>query len=197
MRYYVGSDHLGTPKVITDNTGTIVRQMEYDSWGVKISDTNAGFDLPVGFAGGIPDDATGLVRFGLRDYEPGTGRWAAKDPIFFRGGQWNLYAYVRNSPINRKDRSGLASCNYYFQYPPTSEDLVREEGEDALNAAGLAKSADDATEEAKEIIDKTLNSRLSDIPDAIPPGTKSGFWPADISLTIYSIGKFIWNKIWH
>src|SRR6266540_3887473 len=63
VRYYVGSDHLGTPKVITDNTGAIVRQMEYDSWGVKTSDVgDTSFDLPVGFAGGIPDDATGLVR---------------------------------------------------------------------------------------------------------------------------------------
>lgn len=72
MRYYVGSDHLGTPKVITDNTGTIMRQMEYDSWGVKIpgSDTNPGFDLPVGFAGGIPDDATGLVCLSI--LTPGT-----------------------------------------------------------------------------------------------------------------------------
>ncbi|RJP19803.1 MAG: hypothetical protein C4529_10605 [Deltaproteobacteria bacterium] len=109
VRYYVASDHLGTPKVITDNTGTIVRQVEYDSWGVKISDTNPGFDLPVGFAGGIHDDTTGLVRFGFRDYEPGTGRWAAKDPIFFRGGL-NLYQYARNNPVNRLDRSGL--CNY-------------------------------------------------------------------------------------
>jgi RHS repeat-associated protein len=106
-RYYVGSDHLGTPKVITDNTGNIIRQMEYDSWGVKISDTNPSFDLPVGFSGGIPDDATGIVRFGYRDYEPGTGRWMAKDPIFFRGRQPNLYAYSLNDPVNWKDSNGL------------------------------------------------------------------------------------------
>ena len=31
VRYYVASDHLGTPKVITDNTGVIVRQLEYNS----------------------------------------------------------------------------------------------------------------------------------------------------------------------
>jgi RHS repeat-associated protein len=110
-RYYVGSDHLGTPKVVTDNTGTIVRQVEYDSWGVKISDTNPGFDIPVGFAGGIPDDATGLVRFGFRDYEPATGRWTAKDPIFFRGGQFNLFGYAGNDPVNLKDPSGLCIEN--------------------------------------------------------------------------------------
>ena len=105
VRYYVGSDHLGTPKVITDNTGNVLRVLEYDSWGVKISDTNPGFDLPVGFAGGIPDDATGLVRFGFRDYEPATGRWAAKDPIFFKGGL-NLFQYCGNDTVNFKDPSG-------------------------------------------------------------------------------------------
>lgn len=95
VRYYVGSDHLGTPKVITDNTGTAIKIWEYGSWDVRttILDNDPTLDLPVGFAGGIPDDATGLVRFGFRDYEPASGRWAAKDPIFFRGGL-NLYQYV-------------------------------------------------------------------------------------------------------
>lgn len=107
VRYYVGSDHLGTPKVITDNTGTAIKIWEYDSWGVRttILDNDATLDLPVGFAGGIPDDATGLVRFGLRDYEPAAGRWAAKDPIFFRGGL-NLFQYCGNDPVNFKDPSG-------------------------------------------------------------------------------------------
>ena len=73
VRYYVASDHLGTPKVIKDNTGVIVRQLEYNPCGVKINDSSdTSFDLPVGFAGWIPDDATGLVRFGFRDQEPGT-----------------------------------------------------------------------------------------------------------------------------
>jgi RHS repeat-associated protein len=107
-RYYVGSDHLGTPKVVTDNTGAVVKMYEYDSWGSRtvLADYDPTLDLPVGFAGGIPDDATGLVRFGFRDYEPGTGRWAAKDPIFFRGGQANLFQYVLNNPVNLIDPTG-------------------------------------------------------------------------------------------
>jgi len=39
--------------------------------------------LPVGFAGGIPDEATGLVRFGYRDYDPATGRFTARDPLLY------------------------------------------------------------------------------------------------------------------
>jgi hypothetical protein len=47
-----------------------------------------------------------LVRFGARDYEPETGRWTAKDPIRFGGGDANLYAYVGNNPINPIDPTG-------------------------------------------------------------------------------------------
>ncbi len=48
------------------------------------------------------------VTFGARDYEPLTGRWIQKDPILFRGGQANLYVYVGDDPVNRRDPSGLA-----------------------------------------------------------------------------------------
>jgi RHS repeat-associated protein len=40
------------------------------------------------------------VRFGIRDYDPETGRWTAKDPIRFLGGDTNLYGYVLDDPIN-------------------------------------------------------------------------------------------------
>ncbi len=115
-RYYVATDQLGTPKAVTDAAGAVIKTVEYDAWGVEVSDSNPTFDLPLGFAGGIADGATGTVRFGFRDYEAGTGRWAAKDPIFFRSGQYNLYGYVRNDPVKYKDPSGLGPLEVYI--PP-------------------------------------------------------------------------------
>src|SRR5690606_36494049 len=64
-------------------------------------------DIPFGFAGGIYDRDTGLIRFGMRDYDPETGRWTSKDPILFAGGDTNLYGYVMNDPINFVDPTGL------------------------------------------------------------------------------------------
>jgi uncharacterized protein RhaS with RHS repeats len=47
------------------------------------------------------------VHFGYRDYEPASGRWTARDPILFDGGQGNLYAYVANNPVMGRDPWGL------------------------------------------------------------------------------------------
>jgi RHS repeat-associated protein len=105
LTYRILSDHLGSPRLVIDTRdGRIVQQLEYDVWGNVLQDTNPGFQ-PFGFAGGIYDQHTGLVRFGARDYDPGTGRWTAKDPIRFDGGL-NLYGYAGNDPVNYFDPNG-------------------------------------------------------------------------------------------
>jgi RHS repeat-associated protein len=105
--YRIVSDHLGSPRMVVDvTTGAIVQRMDYDEFGQVITDSNPGFQ-PFGFAGGLYDRDTKLVRFGARDYDAETGRWAAKDPIGFSGGDTNLYGYVLNDPVNEIDPSGL------------------------------------------------------------------------------------------
>ncbi len=86
-------------------TGAIADRMRYDEYGQVLEDTNPGFQ-PFGYAGGLYDPDTGLVRFGARDYDPEIGRWLAKDPIRFEGKQNNFYAYVENDPINYADPNG-------------------------------------------------------------------------------------------
>ncbi len=105
--YRLIKDHLGSPRLVIDAaSGTIVQRLDYDVWGRVILDTNPGFQ-PFGFAGGLYDKDTGLVRFGARDYDSETGRWTAKDPILFAGGDANLYGYVQNDPVNWVDTNGL------------------------------------------------------------------------------------------
>jgi RHS repeat-associated protein len=72
-----------------------------------INDSAPAFALPFGFAGGLYDTDTGLVRFGYRDYDPEIGRWTAKDPIGFAGGNTDLYGYVLNDSVNLVDPLGL------------------------------------------------------------------------------------------
>ena len=108
ITYRIVSDHLGSPRLvvnIADNT--VAQAMDYDVWGNVSQDSNPGFQ-PFGFAGGLYDPDTKLVRFGARDYDAQTGRWTAKDPIQFNGGDTNLYGYVANDPVNWVDSLGLA-----------------------------------------------------------------------------------------
>jgi RHS repeat-associated protein len=107
ITYRIISDHLGSPRIIIDTaTGAIAQQIDYDEFGNITQDTNPAFQ-PFGFAGGIYDQHTKLTRFGARDYDAGTGRWTAKDPIRFDGDGTNLYGYTLNDPINKIDSSGL------------------------------------------------------------------------------------------
>jgi RHS repeat-associated protein len=107
VTYRILSDPLGSPRlVVNSSTGAIAEQVTYDEFGNVLSDTNPGFQ-PFGFAGGLYDQDTKLVRFGARDYNPSVGRWTAKDPIRFNGGDTNLYGYVVNDPLNKIDPHGL------------------------------------------------------------------------------------------
>lgn len=89
--------------------GSIVQRTEYDAFGNIVFDSvDPGFRrLPFGFAGGLLDKDTGLLRFGARDYDPSVARWTAKDPLGINAGDPNLYAYVLNDPVNLLDPLGL------------------------------------------------------------------------------------------
>jgi YD repeat-containing protein len=78
VTYRIVSDYLGSARLIVNTTdGAIAQRMDYDEFGNVIADTNPGFQ-PFGFAGGLYDPDTGLIRFGTRDYDPSTGRWTAE-----------------------------------------------------------------------------------------------------------------------
>jgi len=106
VTYRIVSDHLGSVRLVVNTIdGSIAQRMDYDEFGVVTNDINPGFQ-PFGFAGGIYDQNTKLTRFGARDYDAETGRWTAKDPIRFAGGDPNLYGYVLSNPIAFIDPSG-------------------------------------------------------------------------------------------
>ena len=108
VTYRIIKDHLGSPRVVVDTaTNTVAQEMEFDEFGRVTKDTSPGFQ-PFGFAGGLYDRDTGLVRFGARDYDASIGRWVSKDPIGFGGQESNLYLYSSGDPIGRSDAIGLS-----------------------------------------------------------------------------------------
>ena len=112
--YYLHYDQVGTLKAISNNQHQIVKEITYDTFGNILQDTNKNIKVPFGFAGGLHDTDTKLVHFGYREYDPYTGKWTAKDPIDFGGGDSNLYGYVLGDPVGFIDPEGLMSMKPVF-----------------------------------------------------------------------------------
>lgn len=104
-KFRIISDYLGSVRMVVSSAGVVQQVMEHDEFGRVLQDTNSGV-TPFGYAGGLYDSQSGLVRFGVRDYDPETGRFTSKDPIGFNGGDANLYGYVLNNPANFVDPNG-------------------------------------------------------------------------------------------
>lgn len=152
VTYRIITDHLGSPRlVVNTSSGAITQRMDYDSFGNVTADTNPGFQ-PFGFAGGLYDADTRLVRFGARDYDAEAGRWTAKDPLLFRAGDANLYAYAFDDPVNFTDPSGLAG---WFLKTPVGRWLAGLFSDTAASSCGNAsqgESPDIANEAIQSVI---------------------------------------------
>jgi len=107
QKYYLHYDQVGTLKAISNSKQRIIKKITYDTYGNILFESNKKFSVPFGFAGGLYDHDTKLTQFGYRDYDAYTGKWTAKDPIDFGGGDSNLYGYVLGDPVDFVDPSGL------------------------------------------------------------------------------------------
>ena len=103
-RYYHG-DALGSIIAVSDGNGNIVGSKKYDHWGNVTAST--GTTPQFGYTGREPD-ATGLVYYRNRYYDPQIGRFTQPDPKGFIDGI-NRYTYVMNSPVSYVDPWGLSA----------------------------------------------------------------------------------------
>ena len=154
--YYLTYDQVGSPRVVANTSGVIMKQLDYDSFGNIITDTNPTFTIPFGFAGGLHDHDTGLIRFGYRDYDPDIGRWTAKDPIGFKAGDSNLYGYVLGDPINKVDTNGLWINTPEYMYDKDFWKLLAEVPLTYFQATGGLSPAGNRV--IKELFNLLINS---------------------------------------
>jgi RHS repeat-associated protein len=109
--YFYARDHLGSVRELTDTSGTVRADYAYDPFGRR-SKVSGDLDADFGFAGMFWSPEANLALTHFRAYDPNLGRWLSRDPLRHaevKEGP-NMYAYVRNEPIGRRDPSGLI-CN--------------------------------------------------------------------------------------
>jgi RHS repeat-associated protein len=107
--YYVHTDHLGTPRVITDGN-IVIWRWESDPFGTAAAQEDPDGDLTdftynLRFPGQYYDEETGLHYNYFRTYDPSTGRYLESDPIGLEGGL-NTYGYALQNPLMYTDPTG-------------------------------------------------------------------------------------------
>ncbi|MBI5694878.1 MAG: RHS repeat protein [Nitrospirae bacterium] len=113
--YYYHNDHLGTPRKMTDGSGSVVWSAEYTVFGKAVVASESTVTNNLWFPGQYFDEETGLHYNFHRYYDPETGRYVEADPIGLRGGR-NLYTYGSGDPMNMVDYDGMA-----YRRPTSSE----------------------------------------------------------------------------
>ncbi len=100
---WLTTDHLGTPRLGTNNTHQVVWRWTGDAFGTAMPDSDPDSNgthtrIENRFAGQYHDNETGLHYNGFRHYSPATGRYMSSDPIGLAGGM-NTYGYAAGNPL--------------------------------------------------------------------------------------------------
>ena len=114
----VASDGQGNTAALYDmEDASLAATYEYGVFGepLRASGPFAAVN-PFRFSTKYEDPESGRLNFGVRIYDPPTGRWLSLDPIGEEGGI-NLYAFVGNNPVNLVDPWGLSEWGLYEPNP--------------------------------------------------------------------------------
>ena len=139
--YYFLNDRLGTPQLMTDDTGTVVWEASYQPFGEATVNPKSNVVNNFRFPGQYYDQETGLHYNYHRYYDPRIGRYLRADPshtiqpegvgipylfpfVLYSPQELNCYTYVVNNPIMSSDPFGLARYFVFWQMKSVSAVVI-------------------------------------------------------------------------
>ncbi|MES2280545.1 MAG: RHS repeat-associated core domain-containing protein, partial [Pseudomonadota bacterium] len=132
--FAIHSDHLGSPRLMTNDLNVAVWQWPYSAFGEtkptgvlratpnpNVAITNqpvllratAATEMNLRFPGQYADIEAGNFYNYLREYDAATGRYRQSDPIGLNGGL-NRFGYVEGNPLGDIDPFGLEPVGHHF-----------------------------------------------------------------------------------
>ena len=118
QHFAVHTDHLNTPRRLTDSARRVRWQWAYSGYGETAPQaltlpTVANVAYNLRFPGQV-DDGNGLFYNWHRFYHPASGRYVSADPIGLNGG-WNRFAYVGGNALSGVDPTGLMTFESWWE----------------------------------------------------------------------------------
>jgi RHS repeat-associated protein len=111
--YWYFPDRNGNISVVLNTAGGVLESYRYDAFGAPSffnatggTITQSAIGNPFLFTGREWDHAFGLYEYRARGYDPDLGRFLSEDPKGFDAGDYNLYRYCDNDPLDLTDPTG-------------------------------------------------------------------------------------------
>ena len=105
--YWYFPDRNGNISVVLNTAGGVLESYRYDAFGAPSffnatggTITQSAIGNPFLFTGREWDHAFGLYEYRARGYDPDLGRFLSEDPKGFDAGDYNLYRYCDNDPLD-------------------------------------------------------------------------------------------------
>jgi RHS repeat-associated protein len=126
--YFPQQNHEGSVTHLTDTNGAVIEKYKYDAFGEPLIlspnntqlSTSAYNNRFLFTSREWAPGNLGFYEYRARAYHPRLGRFMSEDPKGFDAGDYNLFRYCHNDPIDRTDPMGLLSgfSQYYLAYDP-------------------------------------------------------------------------------
>jgi RHS repeat-associated protein len=177
--YAIHPDHLGTPRLMTDESNEVVWQWPYSAFGdnsptgilqatnqtpVRLKATEP-TELNLRMPGQYFDEETGTFQNYFREYDPAVGRYRQADPIGLAGGL-NGYVYANQNPLTFIDPEGLQVAIPAPMLAPAAGSLARPTAGTLIDPM-VTPGAPDPNDPNNHQRCKSLKKRIDNLRDEI------------------------------
>jgi RHS repeat-associated protein len=158
-------DRNGNISVVTDGVNTVRESYRYDAFGaptVTVGPGQQAINNRFLFTGREWNATYGFYEYRSRAYNPTLGRFMSEDPKGFDAGDYNLYRYCNNDPLDLADPTGEV-VTLVDPYNKTAEVYDKNVKIKSAFAQAYEKGRDQATHNKDGTINETASKAFKTV----------------------------------